>query len=59
MVFIYDSCFQEDYAAQGIQAMKEDLLDRQFKLNVEYRIGGQVILLKNQTLAKTRDYAFG
>ncbi len=42
MVFIHDSCFQEDYAAQGIQAMKEDLLDRQFKLNVEYRIGGQV-----------------
>jgi hypothetical protein len=42
MVFIYDSRFQEDYAAQGIQAMKEDLLDRQFKLNVEYRIGGQV-----------------
>ncbi len=42
MVFICDTCFQEDYAAQGIQAMKEDLLDRQFKLNVEYRIGGQV-----------------
>jgi staphylococcal nuclease domain-containing protein 1 len=30
----------EEYAAQGIQAMKDDLLDRQFKLNVEYRIGG-------------------
>jgi hypothetical protein len=34
--------FQEDYAAQGIQAMKEDMLDHQFKLNVEYRVGGQV-----------------
>jgi staphylococcal nuclease domain-containing protein 1 len=38
------NAFQEDYAAQGIQAMKEDLLDRQFKLNVEYRIGGQAFV---------------
>ena len=39
---VYFVCFQEDYAAQGLQAMKEDMLDRQFKLNVEYRVGGQV-----------------
>ena len=37
--------FQEDYAAQGLQAMKEDMLDRQFKLNVEYRVGGQVKII--------------
>jgi len=30
----------EEYASQGIQAMKDDLLDRQFKMNVEYRVGG-------------------
>ena len=32
---------QEDYASQGIKAMREDLLNRELKLNVEYRITGQ------------------
>ena len=32
---------QEDYAGQGIKAMREDLLNRELKLNVEYRVGGQ------------------
>ena len=31
---------QEDYLAQGLAAMKEDLLDRTVNLNVEYRITG-------------------
>ncbi len=33
---------QDDYTDQAIKAMKEDLLDKKFKLNVEYRVGGQV-----------------
>ena len=36
--------FQEDYASQGIQAMKDDMLDRQFKMNVEYRVGGSAFV---------------
>lgn len=34
-------CSDEDYASQGIKAMREDLLNRELKLNVEYRITGQ------------------
>jgi staphylococcal nuclease domain-containing protein 1 len=34
-------CSDEDYSSQGIKAMREDLLNRELKLNVEYRIGGQ------------------
>jgi len=34
-------CSDEDYAGQGIKAMREDLLNRELKLNVEYRVGGQ------------------
>jgi staphylococcal nuclease domain-containing protein 1 len=30
----------EDYAAQGLKALREDLLDKQLNLNVEYRVGG-------------------
>lgn len=30
----------EDYAAQGIKALREDIMDRTVKLNVEYRVGG-------------------
>ena len=29
--------FQEDYASSGIQALKEDLLDRKVKINTEYK----------------------
>jgi staphylococcal nuclease domain-containing protein 1 len=31
---------QEEYAAQGLKAMREDLLDRTLNLNVEYRVPG-------------------
>ena len=31
--------FQEDYAEAGLKAIKEDMLDRKVKLNVEYKIG--------------------
>jgi len=31
----------DDYTDQAIKAMKEDMLDKKFKLNVEYRVGGQ------------------
>ena len=31
--------FQEDYAASGLQALKEDLLDREVKLNTEFKVG--------------------
>jgi len=34
-------CSDEDYASQGLKAMREDLLDKELKLNVEYRVGGQ------------------
>lgn len=32
--------FQEEYASQGIQALKEDLLDRTLNMNIEYRVTG-------------------
>lgn len=35
---------KDDYTDQAIKAMKEDLLDKKFKLNVEYRVGGQVTI---------------
>jgi len=34
-------CSDEDYASQGLKAMREDLLDKELKLNVEYRNLGQ------------------
>merc|ERR1712141_132778 len=34
-------CSDEDYAEQGLKAMREDLLDKELKLNVEYRVTGQ------------------
>merc|ERR1712223_1689118 len=34
-------CRDEDYAKQGVKAMRVDLLNRELKLNVEYRFGGQ------------------
>jgi len=51
-IFFYTShktfyFIQEDYKDQAIKAMKEDLLDKKFKLNVEYRIAGQVRTLPN------------
>ena len=33
--------FQEDYAQSGLQALKDDLLDRKVKINVEYKFGTQ------------------
>ena len=36
---IYFLNFQEEYAASGIAAIKEDLLDRKVKLNTEYKDG--------------------
>ena len=30
---------QEDYASSGLKALKEDVLDRKVKINVEYKIG--------------------
>jgi len=32
----------EDFSAQGIQGLKEDLLDRTVKLNVEYKTGSDI-----------------
>merc|ERR1719242_1879394 len=34
-------CSDEDYAEQGLKAMRKDLLDKELKLNVEYRVTGQ------------------
>lgn len=34
-------CTDEDYASQGLKAMREDMLDKELKLNVEYRVGAQ------------------
>ncbi len=31
----------EDLTAQGVQGLKEDLLDKTVKLNVEYKKGGR------------------
>ena len=36
---IYHFNLQEDYAASGIQALKEDFLDRKVKINCEYKVG--------------------
>ena len=33
------SCFQEDYASLGLKSLKEDVLDRKVKINVEYKVG--------------------
>ena len=30
---------QEEYAASGLKALKDDVLDRQVKINTEYKIG--------------------
>ena len=32
--------FQEEYAALGLKALKEDVLDRALNMNIEYRVGG-------------------
>ena len=34
-------CSDEDYANQGVKAMREDLLDKELKLKIEYKVGGQ------------------
>jgi len=41
MMALCQLCSDEDYANQGLKAMREDLLDKEMKLNVEYKVTGQ------------------
>ena len=36
---IFQFFLQEEYAASGLKALKDDVLDRQVKINTEYKIG--------------------
>lgn len=38
--FRLNCILQEDYAGQGLNALREDLLDKSLRMNVEYKTGG-------------------
>ncbi len=46
---------QEDYCSQGLQAMREDLLDRPLNMNVEYRVAGAPFVSLHDPEASNKD----